>query len=257
MKKIITTLGIIICLGVMQNAFGQTSTYTTSGSEVIFSWGDLEFTDEFKANYPQASIVKQPVRFTLFFHFQQFFHLDLNNNIGFFTGIGKRNVGMISDEILPENYQGGAGVNYFSAKVIRRTYSLGVPLALKLGSFKNHMHLYGGGEMEWSFHMKEKWWDSHSRSGTKTKRTEWWPEDITTFLPSVFVGLQFPGGVNVKFKYYLDNFLNQNNTRYTDATNPAHVVSDLTKYKQSNLYYIALTYQIRTIKIIQLVDSDY
>lgn len=256
MKKTIIILGMITCLASMQNAFGQTNTYTTSGSEIIFSWGELEYTDAFKSAYPQASIVKHPVRFTVFFHFQQFFHLDLNNSIGFFTGIGMRNIGMISDETLPENYQGGPGVNYFNAKIIRRTYSLGVPLAIKLGSFKDHLHLYAGGEMEWSFHMKEKWWDSHSRSGSKTKRTEWWPGNITTFLPSVFVGLQFPGGANLKFKYYMENFLNHNYSRSADPSNRADVVSDLTKYKQSNLFYITLTYQIKTAKIIQLVDND-
>ncbi|RLD65758.1 MAG: hypothetical protein DRI95_08000 [Bacteroidetes bacterium] len=257
MKKTITSLGIIICLGFMQNVFGQTNTYTTSGSEIIFSWGELEYTDAFKADFPQASVVKQPVRFTVFFHFQQFFHLDLNNNIGFFTGIGMRNIGMISDETLPENYQGDSNnATYFDAKIIRRTYSLGVPLAIKLGSFKDYLNIYGGGEMEWAFLMKEKWWDSHSRNGSKTKRTEWWPGNITTFLPSVFVGVQFPGGANLKFKYYMENFLNHNYGN-RGATNRAHVVSDLTKYKQSNLFYIALTYQIKTAKIIQLVDSDY
>ncbi|RLD80458.1 MAG: hypothetical protein DRJ10_07400 [Bacteroidetes bacterium] len=254
MKKTTTILGIIMCLGFMQNVNSQKNVYTTSGSEIIFSWGELEYTDAFKASYSQAEIVKHPVRFTLFFHFQQFFHLDFTNNIGFFTGIGMRNVGMISDEVLPENYN-DANPSYFDAKIIRRTYSLGIPLAIKLGSFKDNLHVYAGGEMEWAFHMKEKWWDGHSRSGTKTKRTEWWPSNIETFLPSAFVGVQFPGGANLKFKYYLENFLNQNYGN-TNATNRSHVVSDLTKYKQSGLFYLTLSYQIKTSKIVDLVYTD-
>ncbi len=256
MKKITAILGLVLCMGFAQNTYSQTNAYTTSGMELIFSWGQLEYTNAYKTAYNQASIVSQPVRFTLFFHFQQFYHLDFNNNIGFFTGVGMRNIGMISDEVLPENYQDNPNnATYFNAKIIRRTYTLGVPLAIKLGSFKDHLHVYAGGEMEWAFHMKEKWWDGHSRSGTKTKRTDWWPSDITTFLPSVFVGIQFPGGANLKFRYYLEDFLNAGTPEYT-ATNRADVVSDLTKYKQSNMLYVSLSYQIKTGKIIDLVDGE-
>jgi hypothetical protein len=104
--------------------------------------------------------------------------------------------------------------------------------------------------------MKEKWWNSHSRSGTKTKTTTWWPNQITTFLPSTFIGIQFPGGVNLKFKYYLENFLNQNYDDYTNATNRAHVVSDLTKYEQSNLYYISLSFHFKTAKLMQQMEPS-
>ena len=252
MKKVFILL--IGLLFVSQAANSQSDVYTTSGAEVIFSWGDLQYTDAYKNKYPQAAIVKQPVRFTLFFHFQQFLHLDLNNNIGFFTGIGLRNIGIISDETLPENYQDN-NPTYFDAKIIRRTYSLGIPLALKLGSFKNHLSIYGGGEIEWAFAMKEKWWDGHSRSGSKTKRTDWFSNNLNTFLPSVFVGVQLPGGANVKFRYYLEDFLNHNSGN-SSATNRAHVVSDFSKYKQSGMLYVSLSYQIKTSKIVAQISGS-
>jgi hypothetical protein len=221
MKRVSFVIGLLMIIAVKFQVGAQTNTYSTSGGEIIFSWGDLKYTDQFKNTFGDAQISGQPVRFTVFFHLQQFWHLDLGNNVGFFTGLGLRNIGMVSDEVLPENYQDPTPT-YFNAKVIRRTYSLGIPLAIKLGSFKDHLHIYGGGEIEWAFHMKEKWWNSHTRSGTKTKTTPWWPNQITTFLPSTFIGVQFPGGVNLKFKYYLENFLNQNYDDYTNATNRAH-----------------------------------
>lgn len=263
MKRIFLTISILAFIALSNSAFSQTNTYSTSGGEIIFSWGQLEYTPEFQSTYSNAKIVGEPVRFTAFFHITQFWHVDFNNNFGFFTGVGIRNIGMISDEILPATYINPIGNpyssanpypsagDYFNAKVIRRSYSLGLPLAIKVGSFKDHLHVYAGGEIEWTFHMKEKWWDNHSRSGTKTKTTSWWPNQITTFLPSAFVGLQFPGGVNLKFKYYLENFLNHNYDTYSNATNPSHVVSDLTKYESSNLFYVSLSFHFKTSELIQ------
>jgi hypothetical protein len=271
MKRITLFIGIFACMAFAGSANAQTRTYSTSGGELIFSWGDLKYSQDFLNTYNQAEIVNNPVRFTLFFHVQQFWHVDFSNNIGFFTGMGLRNIGMISDERLPINYVDGSGTQYspanpypadgeyFDAKIIRRTYSVGIPLALKLGSFKDHLHIYGGGEMEWSFHMKEKWWNSHSRSGSKTKSTSWWPEQITTFLPSAFVGVQFPGGINLKFKYYLENFLNHDYGKTRNQNNPAQspgqVVSDLSKYEQSNLFYVSLSFHFKTAKLMQNIDS--
>lgn len=250
MKRIFLTISILALIMLSNSAFSQSNSYSTSGGEIIFSWAQLEYTPEFQSTFSEAKIVGEPVRFTAFFHIQQFWHLDLNNNLGFFTGIGLRNIGIISDENLPETYANPNG-QYFSAKIIRRSYSLGLPLAIKVGSFKDHLHVYAGGEIEWTFHMKEKWWDSHSRSGTKTKTTSWWPNQITTFLPSAFVGLQFPGGINVRFKYYLENFLNHNYDTYSNATSPGHVVSDLTKYQTSNLFSVSLSFHFKTSKLIQ------
>lgn len=255
MKKGILIICVLLFYAFSQNVFAQGKVYTTSGAEMIFSWGDLQYTDAFKNAYPQAEIVKEPVRFTAFFHFQQFFHLDLNNNIGFYTGIGLRNIGIISDERLPENYTDG-NPNYFDAKIIRRNYALGIPLAIKLGSFKDHLNIFGGGEIEWAFAMKEKWWDSHSRSGSKTKRTAWFPNDMTTFLPSVFVGVQLPGGANIKFKYYPEDFLDHNSGN-TAATNRGHVISDFSKYKQSNMFYVSLSYQIKTATMVKQISNEF
>jgi hypothetical protein len=229
MKKVLIFSALLFggCFLTLSNA--QKKVYFTSGGEVIFSKGDLQFTNSYINSQPGAEIVSEPVRFSIFLHLGQNSHFDLTNNIGFFSGYGLRNVGMISDENLPE---------YGKVKIVRRVYSLGVPLAIKLGSFKDNYYVYAGGEYEWAFHYKEKYWNNYSRKRDKTKRGEWFGNQTNTFLPSAFVGIQFPKGINLKFKYYLTDFLNSN---YSSSS----VVSDLHRYKQSKMFYIALTYQVK------------
>lgn len=267
MKSFFFTISFIALIAVSNKAYSQTNTYSVSGGEIIFSGGDMKYTSDFTDSYPEAGIVSQPVRFTAFFHIQQFWHVDFNNSIGFFTGVGLRNVGMISDEVLPTrisdeyNSSNPYTGEYFNAKIIRRSYTFGIPLAVKLGSFKDHLNIYAGGEMEWAFHMKEKYWKGHSRSGGKSKPVSggggWFPKQITTFQPSTFVGMQFPGGINLKFKYYLENFLNHGYKAHTSTftTSPNNIVSDLTKYEQSNLYYVSLSFHFKTASLTQKESS--
>lgn len=113
-------------------AFSQKDVYWTSGGELIFSWGQLAYTDNFQNANTDAEIANYPVRFTCFLHFQQFVNLDFGNNIGVMSGFALRNIGMISDENTPDAY-GPSNTTYTNTKIIRRTYSLGVPLAIKLG----------------------------------------------------------------------------------------------------------------------------
>jgi hypothetical protein len=62
---------------------------------------------------------------------------------------------MITDETLPQTVSTTeASVLYKNYNVIRRQYMLGVPLALKLGSFKDHVYFFGGGEYEVALHLK-------------------------------------------------------------------------------------------------------
>jgi hypothetical protein len=249
MKKyyLISCILILTFIGTLN---AQTKLYRTSGGEFIFSWGELQLTESYKQANPGVSISDEPLRFTCFLHLGHFVHLDLNNILGVYTGVGLRNVGMISNEILPDPVNGGT----FKSKIIRRTYSVGVPVAVKIGSFKDNFNIYAGGEYECAFHMKEKYWDQHHRSSTKVKRTGWMPEQITRFLPSAFVGVQFPKGINVKFKYYLENFLNHD---YTISENEIRdVVSNVSRYETSQLMYISLSWHFSKKKKVKKSDAN-
>ncbi len=229
----------------------QRDVYMTSGGEFIFSWGDLKYSDAYLNENQNAEILATPVRFTCFFHFGQYTHLDFNNIIGLYTGIGMRNVGFITNEKLPSVENDGTT---FDAKIIRRIYSLGVPLALKVGSFKDNFYIYFGGEYEWAFHYKEKYWKAHSRDGAKNKTVKWWPSQVNSFIPSAYVGVQFPKGINLKFKYYLDDLLNHKYTK--DPTSINTVVSDLSKYEQSQLMYISLSIHLRSKEKVKKSKVD-
>ena len=102
--------------------------------------------------------------------------------------------------------------------------------------------------MRWLLILKEKFWTgSFERDGSKTKNTKWFSNQTPIFLPSVFAGVQLPGGVNIRFKYYLKNFLN---TDYTVSSNSQEGctfnLSDLSRYEESQIWYISVCWQFNT-----------
>jgi hypothetical protein len=189
--------------------------YTLSGGEAIFQSSSVE---------QNNSSVNTNVRFTLFFHAGEYVHIDLGNNIGLFSGIGLRNVGFITEE------------NH--VKIKYRSYSMGVPLALKLGSFKKNIYVFGGAEYEWMIHFKQKVFENNE----KVKYSKWFSDRTPDFIPSAFAGFQFPGGIQVKFKYYLDNFLNHD-------YNGGQPYNNYTSFNKSQVWYISLTFMIRNTRI--------
>ena len=240
---------ILLIIGVISMPAKAQKVYPVTSGEIIFSQSNSSFNQSFLNQYPGAVLQDDNVRFTCFLHIGQYFHMDFNNSFGMYSGLAIRNVGMITNETLPQTVSTtGGDVPYSKYNIVRRQYMLGVPLAIKLGSFKNHFYIFGGGEYEMAFHFKEKYWtDSYDRSGPKTKSTEWFASQTPTFIPSVFVGIQFPGGVNLKFKYYLNDFLD--NT-YKSGTNSqdgsSFSPSDLTRYQSSQVMYVSLSFQFNT-----------
>lgn len=248
MKKIKTLfLLILLFLFAGTQLFAQKKVYTVTSGELLFQWANIAFTDEFIAAQPVGTeVVGSPARFTLWFHLGQYLHVDLNNNFGILTGGAIRNVGFISDERLdktgPEGIPDGVVEDY---KIIRRNYTLGVPLALKFGNFKKHLYVYGGAEYELAFAFKEKYWNSHQRDGEKRKVSTWFADQSKLFLPSVYAGAQLPGGINVKFKYYLNDFLDLD---YSPTKN-YDMISDLTRYQETQVMYISVSWQFETRKV--------
>jgi hypothetical protein len=189
--------------------------YTVSGGEVIFQSSQVE---------QYGNDVNTNLRFTLFLHLGEYLHIDLGDHIGFFSGIGLRNVGLITEKD--------------DVKIKYRTYNLGMPLALKLGSFKNNLYIFGGAEYEWMVHFKQKIFES----GNKTKYTSWFSNRTPDFIPSAFVGLQFPEGIQVKFRYYLNDYLNHN-------FNGGGTYEDYRGFTKTQVWYISVSFQIRNKKL--------
>ncbi|WP_439185212.1 hypothetical protein [Carboxylicivirga taeanensis] len=221
MRTYFILLVLLTCGGTLN---AQSQLYTVTSGEMIFSWADVEQAP--LAGGPHENVAGVP-RFSMFLHVGQYVHLDFTNTIGLYSGLALRNIGFITkDDALD------LGVE----KEKHRSYSLGLPIAFKLGAFKEHFYLFGGAEYELLFHYKYKYWID----GDKHKTSEWFSNRTKRFVPSVFAGVQFPRGLNLKFKYYLDDFLNSD---FSKGDNP---LNDYSRYGSTQMFYISLSWQFDT-----------
>jgi hypothetical protein len=221
LKRLSFLIFLIFILGRIE---GYAQFYKENSGEIIFAFSDVE---------KNGIQIPTKMRFTFFFHAGQNWHLDFTNNLGFFTGYGIRNIGIITEE--------------GNAVFKRRTYSLGVPLALKMGSFKNHLYVYGGGEYELFFHYKQK----QFIDGNKSKQSEWFSARTKRLAPSFFAGIQFPRGINLKFKYYPENFLNTNFRGYDFGSNV-----DYSDYNKTQLFYFSLSFSFKNQDLKKITKPD-
>lgn len=240
--KIIVAAGAIIMALLPLNTNAQVEIYRSGGGEIIFSGADVKFNNV---------DVNTNVRFTLFLHLQQWANFDLNNNFGFLAGGSLRNIGFIVEDL----YQnvGFSGIETDdpdinkNTKIKRRSYALGVPVGIKVGNFDKNFFFYAGGEYEWMFAYKQKLFIDDN----KTKYVEWFSDRVNPLVPSVFAGLQFPGGVNLKFRYYLKDFLN---TDFQGSDFGRDV--DYSDFQSSGIWYISVGIMLNNKQIKKLVDGD-
>ncbi len=195
--------------------------YTTSGGELILQSGQIEQNNE---------TVSSIVRLTWWFHNNEHLHFDIIRYTGLFTGISLRNIGFITD--------------IDDIKTKYRSYSLALPLALKIGALPKNFYIFGGAEYEWMFHFKQKVFTE----GEKRKYSEWFSKRTQQFIPSVFAGIQFPGGLNLKFRYYLDDFLNHNYQGTQEF-------SDYRNFTKTQLWTVSMSYQIKNSRIKKEVQE--
>jgi len=206
----------------MQNTWSQKFYFSNHG-ELIFSFAEIKKnTDDIPVN----------LRFTAWFHVSRKYHFNMTNNLGLYSGLGIKNIGMITTEDYTgegeQLLQGRLPV--YNVKTKRRAYSLYMPLAVKLGKFDKHLYFYSGGAYELLFHYKQK----NFIDGQKFKETAWFSKKTNILLPCVFAGIQFPKGLNISFKYFLKNFLNQDYT-----------YNNVKPYKNlsSKIYLISISFQ--------------
>lgn len=176
---------ILISLVVLVNSGSlkaQDKIYWSTGFEMMFSFADIQ-----QDGISKSSII----RWAPVINVQTFFNYDATKRFGLFSGIGVRNVGFIYDQsdAIRKKY---------------RTYNIGVPVGLKVGNFEKTF-VYAGYEIEFPFNYKEKTFEND----LKSKYTEWFTDRIPTVYHTVLIGIQLPRGVNIKFKYYLTGFFNQ------------------------------------------------
>lgn len=190
----------------------QSRSYFTSGMELIFSFASVDNNGDESGNV---------MRFSGFPHLQGMYNYDLSPSFGLFTGLALRNVGFIYNSPTP-----GEKKKY-------RTYNIGIPAGFKIGSM-GRTHLYAAYEIEFPTNYKEKTFNNERKDD---KFNVWFSNRVPAFYHTLLLGVQFKYGLNLKFKYYLSNFFNQD---FSEVNETGDVV-----YRYQNMdvriFYLSLS----------------
>ena len=204
MKKLLLLLFIIT---ISLSSFSQKH-YTAFAGEMIFGFSNAAYTSNNSGlnGRNDAGSISDAMRFTIWVHLGLYSHFDFSKHFGIYTGIVNRNVGFITSE-MPSEMK-------FTSKVKwkRRSYTLGVPLAIKFGDLDKGMYAFVGLQYDMFYHYKEK----EFAEDKKRKYTEWFSDRVNLFIPSVFGGITFPDGLSVKVTYALGDMMNKNYVVHTD-----------------------------------------
>ena len=178
------------------------------------------------------------VRSIVFCNLTSFTHFNFSNNFGIMPGIGVRNIGVRARN---ENIN-----DVIYKRTIRRIYTLNASLAVKFGSFSKHCFAYGGGEYDMAFHFRQRL-ITKTNSTRRIKEGEWFSDATDRFLPSAFIGFQFPHGLNIKCSYYFNDFFNKD---YKGK------IEDFPVYTQSQMVNLSISYQFKNnlFKMMQNLD---
>lgn len=135
------------------------------------------------------------LRFTWFLNIGISFNFNFSRHFGALTGVDLKNIGYTVE-------------NSDASITKRRTYNLGVPVALKIGNMaRNKGYVFFGGGAETPINYKEK---NYIIRAEKTKFNEWFSTRNPSVMPYVFLGTVIYRGLSVKAQYYPNNFFNQN-----------------------------------------------
>lgn len=208
--------------------------YVTGGGEWVFSLADT---------YIDGIYNEGPVRFSPFLNINMYVHHDFTDYFGFFHGLGLRNVGFIQ-----ERDDLSATLNDAPVKTKHRTYNATIPLGFKLGDV-DKAFFYAGYEFEYAFSYREKLFIGDEK---KSDEHWWFNRRINPFQHGFFVGLQLPGGMNLKFKYYFSEFFNQGYTAYDDNG----VAFKPYEGFRANIYSFSLDFSMLKNDDMQMHDAD-
>lgn len=205
--------------------------YVTRGGEgALLSFASMKENGEHMRNIP---------RFTLFFNVGTNFNKDVSKNLGFFTGINIKNIGLISK---PTD----------SLKLKQRVYTLGVPLGFKIGDVTGgSFFFFAGGEIDLAFNYKEK----EFIDGKKVhKFNEWFSDRTPLLMPSVFAGFRVSPGFGLKVQYYPQNFFNKDfKTKDKVTGNSIYPYKNL----EANLVFVTLGYNFSGVNYFKVKRKSH
>lgn len=203
------------CISINSSSLAQSKTYWTFDWESIFSLGRVD---------AGADELKAVVRYAPFFNATYHFNIDFSDLMGMYTGIGVRNVGLISHHTNDNNQL---------TKIKERSYALGMPLAFRIGDLPDGASFALGAMGELMFAYKRK---IFTPDGEKRKIYFWMDERLNLLNASLLAELRFPKGSYLRANYYLRDFFNPDKYRGISAAEGV----DLPEYGlQSRLFSIS------------------
>ena len=214
MKHIVFMLS---CYFILANSIcAQSKWYQSYGGEMLFSFADIQ-----DHGRTESSLM----RWAPVLNIYSYANRDLSQHIGFYAGLSLLNVGYIYDGYTDPSSQA-------TYKKKFRTYNIAVPVGFKIGNLSNFF-IFGGYSVEFPFVYKEKTFDNGDKIG---KIVGWFSSRQESIQHGFHVGVQFPEGFTVNFKYYLSEFHNQD---YTDGLG-------LKPYDglESHIFYFSLSYKM-------------
>lgn len=134
-------------------------------------------------------------RFAPVFNMQWQKHYN-RKRIGCYTGFGIRNIGF--HHTLGRDTSDGLSFK-------QRSYSMNLPVALKIGSMEKGRFFALGAEAHFLFHYKSK----IEEGGEKTKYSEWFSSRMNPWNLSLFSDLRFNNGMYFRVNVFLDDWLSR------------------------------------------------
>jgi len=218
--------------------------YWKSGGELIFSGGEMGKTLLWNDVNPAGAVevtADPVVRFTAFFHFQNQFHYDFSENLGIYMGIGMRNIGWItkfsSSSVIMSDF-----------RLKQRSYTLGVPLAIKFGDVNNGFYIAVGGEAELFFAYKQKLFINDQ----KIKSDEWFSKKVNLINASVFLDIVGKEGGYLRFRYYLTDWLADDKQSFAIGTDVYNFVPE-----KSQMISVSLGTAILTSRYKKAAETQF
>ena len=93
------------------------------------------------------------------------------------------------------------------------------------------------------FHYKQK----QFIDGNKVIYKEWNSKRVNTWIPSLFAGVQLPQGFRLKFKYYMEDFLN---TDFVGVDFGQAV--DYSDFQSTGMWYVSMAFFINKKQLEKL-----
>ncbi len=244
MKK--RTLFLVASSLSVLSSFSQLTTppgswYLTGGGEWILSTALLDATLPGPNGTTTISDKGSVVRFSPVVNVQAVANRDFSSKAGMFLGLSLRNVGFIYDVPLDS----------LNLRYKYRTYNLGLPIGLKVGSMNGSLFFLGY-EPELVLNYKEKRFENEKK---QEKFNVWFSDRTDLFTQSLMAGFQFGSGACIKVKYYFTNFHNQDFTEST-TVNGNQVVTRPYGGLHANVLYISLGFGLFKVEDYGLSPNE-